>query len=73
MSANLEVSEEHFLTSSDGYRYKIYKDPDELIIFEHQEWNLEKKIYEKVDFFKIPEVHIQQFAELLYSKFASVH
>lgn len=73
MNDNLEVSEEYFLTSSNGYRYRVYKDPDELIIFEYQEWNSEKKIYEKVDFFKMPEVHIQQFAQLLYSKFAFAH
>lgn len=70
MDESLEISEEYFLTSSDGYRYRIYKDPDELIIFEYQEFNKEKKMYEKVDSFQIPEVHIKQFAQLLFSKFA---
>jgi hypothetical protein len=70
MNSTLEVSEEHFLTSSDGYRYRVYKDPDELVFFEYQEWNSEKKMYEKIDSFKIPEAHIKQFAQLLYSKFA---
>ena len=68
MSESMEVSEEYFLTNSAGYRYRIYKDPDELIFFEYQELNKERK-YEKVDSFKIPEAHIKQFAQLLHSKF----
>lgn len=55
---------EVFLEDTDGYRYRIRQDGDEMMFIEYQEWTKEG-VFLKKEEFSFPNMHLEQIIEAL--------